>query len=119
MKMNRRQLLASCVVMMAVGASALSGCGKNSGDEYIGSWEEKAQKATIVQIERNGDGFLMKTTSTKRNGQKSSGSVAATLKDGVLNYPNGPVTGTVTYVKKDDEILVSTFAGNFAFTRVK
>jgi hypothetical protein len=72
-----------------------------------------------MEIERNGDGFLIKTTTTKQNGQKNSGSVPAVLKDGVLNFQNGPVTGTMTYVKKDDSVLASTFAGTFPFARLK
>lgn len=107
------------LALATVTALMLSGCGKQGGDEFIGTWQEKARKSTTMQIERNGDNFLMKTTSINSRGEQSTGSVAATLKDGILTYPNGPVTGTVTYVKSDNELLVSTFAGNFTFTRLK
>lgn len=107
------------LALATVTALMLGGCGKKGGDEFIGTWQEKERKATTMQIERNGDGYIMKTTTTNRRGVQSSGSVPATLKDGILTYPNGPVTGTVTYVKSDNELLVSTFAGNFTFTRLK
>jgi hypothetical protein len=119
MNSNRRNVVRSALALAAATALILGGCAKNGGDEFIGTWQEKERKATTMQIERNGDGFLMKTTSTNRRGQQNTGSVPATLKDGILTYPNGPVTGTVTYVKSDNELLVSTFAGNFTFTRLK
>lgn len=118
MNMNRRQVMRSGV-MMALAAAILIGCGKKGGDEYVGNWLDKDRKTTTIQIERNGEGFLMKTTNVNRRGEKSESSIPATLKDGVLNYQNGPAAGTVTYVKAQDEILVSTFAGNLALTRVK
>lgn len=119
MNMNRRQAMRGTLAMVVLGASMLSGCAKNSGNEFLGTWLEKGQKATTMQIERNGDGYLMKTTSVNRRGQQKTGSVAATMKDGTLSFPNGPVTGTVTYIKAQDELLVSSYAGNFAFSRVK
>jgi hypothetical protein len=119
MRANRRHAMRGTLAMMALSVSVLSGCAKNNGGEFLGTWQEKKQKATTMQIERNGDGYLMKTTSTNSRGQQNTGSVPATFKEGTLSFPNGPVTGTVTYVKAQDELLVSTFAGNFAFSRMK
>jgi len=119
MRANRRHAMRGSLAMMALAVSVLSGCAKDNGVEFLGTWQEKVQKATTMQIERNGDGYLMKTTSTNSRGQQKTGSVAATMKDGTLSFPNGPVSGTVTYVKAQDELLVSSFAGNFAFSRVK
>ena len=104
---------------MALAAATLSGCSKNDGNEFLGMWLEKGQQKTTMEIVRNGDGYLMKTVSVNTRGQQKSGSVAATMKDGTLNFPNGLATGTVTYVKAQDELLVSSFAGNFTFSRVK
>ena len=103
--------------VVALAAAMLSGCAKNDGNEYLGRWMEKGQKKTAMEIERNGDGFLMKTTSVNTRGQVKTGSVPATMKDGTLNFPNGSVTGTVTYIKAQDELIVSSFAGNFTFSR--
>lgn len=117
--MKRKQFILGAVSLAVLAGSLLAGCGKKGGEEYVGTWLEKDRRATTIQIERNGDGYLMKTTSTNRRRETSQGTNAATLKDGALNFANGPVTGTVTYVKAQDEILVSTFAGNAAFSRVK
>lgn len=103
--------------IVALAAAVLSGCAKNNGNEFLGRWMEKDKKATAMEIERNGDGYLMKTTSVDSRGQIKTGSVPASMKDGTLNFPNGPVTGTVTYVKEQDELIVSSFAGNFTFSR--
>jgi hypothetical protein len=119
MKMNRRKAIRGTFAIVALGALALTGCAKNDGNEFLGSWLEKGQRTTTMEIERNSDGFLMKTTSVNRRGQQNTGSVPATMKDGTLNFPNGPVTGTVTYVKAQDELIVSSFAGNFTFSRFK
>lgn len=103
--------------IVALAAAVLSGCAKNDGNEFLGRWMEKGKKATAMEIVRNGDGYLMKTVSVNSRGQQTTGSVPATMKDGTLNFPNGPVTGTITYVKEQDELVVSSFAGNFTFYR--
>lgn len=119
MKMNRRKAIRGTFAIVALATSVLSGCAKNGGNDFLGTWLEKGQKVTTMEIERNGDGYLMKTISVNRRGQQKTGSVPATMKDGTLNFPNGPVTGTITYVKAQDELIVTSFAGNFTFSRVK
>lgn len=72
-------------------------------------------------IERNGEGFLinMARKQADSNGKRDAGSAPAILKDGSLDYSNGPVTNTVTYVKANDSLLLSTFVGSLSFVRVK
>ena len=109
----------SAVAVVIAAAAILSGCSGKPGEKFIGKWQGKDRPDTLMEIKRNGDGFVMDMTTTKPNGQKNTGSVPATIKDGVLNYPNGPVTGTVTHVEDKDELFLSTFAGNFQFVRAK
>jgi hypothetical protein len=119
--MKRKQFIFAAISLTVLSGSLLTGCGKKGGEEYLGTWEDKDRHSSTMTIERNGDGYLINMASkqTSSNGQRRTGSVPATLKDGVLNYPNGPVTGTVTYVKSNDSVLVSTFAGTLPFVRVK
>lgn len=119
--MKRKQFVWTAITLAALSCSLLTGCGKKGGDEYVGTWEDKDRHSSTMVIEKNGDGFLINMASKQvaANGERKTGSVPATLKDGVLNYPNGPVTGTVTYVKASDSLLVSTFAGTLPFERVK
>jgi hypothetical protein len=119
--MKRKQFFFAAISLAVLSGTMLTGCGKKGGDEYLGTWEDKDRHSTTMVIEKNGDGFLINMASKQANanGERKTGSVPATLKDGVLNYPNGPVTGTVTYIKANDSILVSTFAGTLPFVRVK
>lgn len=119
--MKRKQFILAVAALTVFSGSLLTGCGKKGGNEYVGTWEDKDRHSSTMVIERNGDGFLINMASKQigANGERKNGSVPATLKDGVLNYPNGPVTGTITYVKANDSILVSTFAGTLPFERVK
>jgi hypothetical protein len=119
--MKRKQFVLAALSLVALSGSLLTGCGKKGGDEYLGTWEDKDRHSSTMVIEKNGDGYLINMASKQvgPNGERKTGSVPATLKDGVLNYPNGPVTGTITYVKANDSILVSTFAGTLPFVRVK
>lgn len=119
--MKRNKFVLAAISLVVLAASLLTGCGKNGGDEYLGTWEDNDRHSSTMVIEKNGDGFLINMASKHvgPNGERKTGSVPATLKEGVLSYPNGPVTGTVTYIKASDSLIVSTFAGNLPFERVK
>lgn len=119
--MKRKKFVLAAVSLVVFSASLLTGCGRHGGDEYLGTWEDQDRHSSTMIIEKNGDGFLINMASKQLgpNGEKKTGSVPATFKDGVLSYPNGPVTGTVTYIKASDSLIVSTFAGNLPFVRVK
>ena len=119
--MKRKQFVLAAITLAALSGSLLAGCGKKGGDEYVGTWEDKDRHSSTMVIEKNGEGFLINMASKQvgANGERKTSSLPATLKDGVLNYPNGPATGTVTYVKASDSLLVSTFVGTFPFERVK
>lgn len=119
--MKRKKFVKFAVALAVLSGCMLSGCSEKGGEKFLGTWEDTDRHSSTMTIEKNGDGFVinMASKNVEQGGGRKTGSVPATLKDNVLNYPNGPVTGTITYVKASDSILVSTFAGTLPFERVK
>jgi hypothetical protein len=116
--MKRKQFICAAISLVALSGSLLTGCAKKGGGEYLGKWEDKDRHMATMTISQNGDGYLISMVNNA-TGTQSGNTIPATYKDGVLNFPNGPATGSITYVKTDDSVLVSGFAGTLTFVRVK
>jgi hypothetical protein len=101
-------------------AAALSACGR-PGKEYVGTWQAKEHTNRSAEIGRNGDNFVIKVTSPSfvQSGKTETNVVAATYKDGMLEFSNGFGTSKVSYVKATDTLLVPTMGGSMEYRRVK
>lgn len=68
----------------------LAGCGGGPGEEYLGKWQRLKFTNQVIQIDRNGDNFIIRETAPN-NGKMQTQNLPATLKDGVLQ-----VSGQIT-----------------------
>ncbi|HEX9200218.1 MAG TPA: hypothetical protein VF865_11710 [Acidobacteriaceae bacterium] len=87
----------------------LIGC--KSGGEFLGKWVNSTNSNDTVQIDRNGDEFLI----TGPDGTK----IGATLKEETLTMAQ-PMTGvTFTYVKSSDTLLSPGVYGQVEYKHAK
>ncbi|WP_157270520.1 hypothetical protein [Azohydromonas aeria] len=91
--MNR---LASCLL---ASAALLGGCSGGSGGEYVGTWVNTKSEKSTLQIERNGEGFIVRNTEPGyfTNGKPETKNLPAMLKDGALQVQIGGF-GPVTFM---------------------
>ena len=74
----------------AVALALLTGCGAESGSEYIGKWVDVKRDVRMLEIERNGGSFLIRNTEPSFfSGKVETQNIPATLKDGVLQLSLG------------------------------
>lgn len=75
---------------MAMALALLTGCGSESGSEYIGKWVDVERDVRTLEIERNGGSFLIRNTEPSFfSGKVETKNIPATLKDGVLQLSLG------------------------------
>jgi len=75
---------------MVVALALLTGCGSESGSEYIGKWVSVESNVRMLEIERNGESFLIRNTEPSFfSGNVETKNIPATLKDGVLQLSLG------------------------------
>jgi hypothetical protein len=73
--------LARALVLMAT----LAGCGAKSGGEYVGKWVNVTYTDHILNIERNGDGFMVRDSHPSFvTGKPETKNIPATYKEGQL-----------------------------------
>jgi len=93
----------------------MTGCiGNGSGDEYIGKWINPNDAKRTLEISRNGENFLIKEGSPS-----GSSSVAAVLKEGLLEFSNGFGSVKLSYVKQNGTLLVPTLFKATEYQKVK
>lgn len=94
----------------------LAGCGANAGKEFLGKWQHVKFEKRSLQIDRNGDNFIVRETSPSiLNGKMQTQNLPATLRDGslrvsgqigtinlVIDDSNGHLTGPGVEYKKAD-----------------
>lgn len=86
------------------------GCTK-AGSEFVGKWVNPSNTADTVQIDRNGDEFLLTGPDSTK--------IGATLKDETLTMA-APMSGiTYTYVKSSDTLLAPGVFGQVEYKRAK
>jgi hypothetical protein len=63
----------------------LAGCGKMQGEEYVGHWVNVQTQEETLDIERNGETFMVRSTTPKFFSRKpKTESYPAVYKDGAL-----------------------------------
>lgn len=68
---------------------ALAGC-HSAGSEYVGKWVNVKSDKRTLQIERNGDSFMLRSTEPSFiTGRIETKNIPATLKDGTLQVQLG------------------------------
>lgn len=105
MRAVRKAIQSTLVLTMLV-----LGCSK-PGSEFLGKWTNAGNPSDSVQVDRNGDEFLI----TGPDGTK----IGATLRDETLNMAS-PMTGiSFTYVKSSDTLLSPGVFGQVEYKRAK
>ena len=86
--------------------AAIAGC-HSAGSEYIGKWVNVKSDQRTMDIERNGESFMLHTTEPSFiTGRIETRNIPATLKDGTLQVQMG--MGSVTLsIDKDTGHLTS------------
>ena len=91
MRLEISALLLVCMV--------LAGC-NNAGSEYVGKWVNVKSDKRTVEIERNGDSFMLRNTEPSFfSGKIETRSIPATLKDGTLQVQMGMGSVTISLDK--------------------
>jgi len=118
MKNMTRSLLA---VLSLTSAIAFSACSKTSpGEEFVGDWQSPTHASEHIQIDRNGDGFMLHDIGQSQiNGKPSETKVPAIYKDGVLQVATGMGTLNFGHDAKNDTLTVPTMGGSSDFSRIK
>ena len=95
MKLNVMKTFLACAAMAL---ALLAGCGAEaggSGNEYIGKWVRVNSDKHTLEIERNGNNFMVRKTGPDRfapidsKDPMKTENIPATLKDGILQMPEG------------------------------
>lgn len=80
-------------------AAILAGCNENSGSEYVGKWVNVRSNNRTLEVERNGDSFMLRETGPGfLTGKIETKNIPATLMDGTLQVQSsglGPVTMSI------------------------
>jgi hypothetical protein len=98
---NIKPVLCAVVAVALVG---MAGCHRGSeGDQFVGKWSDSPQHG-VIEIARNGDGFLVKTW--KPDGRLNS-AVPAVYQDGVLHISSALGAMSFGYDKDHDELTAS------------
>jgi hypothetical protein len=96
------------VVLSAMLLAALVvGCSK-PGSDFVGKWVNTQDASEVLDISRNGDGFLIGA-----NGQN----LGATYKDGALQMDGMMGAVSLTYVKSTDTLLAPGVGGQGEYKR--
>ena len=114
----RKRFILFVVLTLSLASAA---CAKN-GSEYLGKWQDPARpNSGTLEIDRNGDGYLVKITVPGMFGGKpQTTTVPAVAKDGSLQMEGALQGTTLTRVKDTDGLLLSGgFGGNAEMKRVK
>ena len=73
-----------------VALTLLTGCKAELGSEYIGKWVSVKSDKRTLEIERNGESFMIRNTEPSfLNGKMETRNIPATLKEGVLQVSVG------------------------------
>jgi hypothetical protein len=87
-------------------------CSKK-GSEFLGKWKHASNQIEVIEIISNGDNYIMKASGKE---------IPATFNNGNLEIKTnqlGMETITITYVEKDDKIIVNGFNGPQELIRAK
>ena len=74
--------------LAAAAFALLAGCGQ-PGSEYLGKWVSTKNAKTSVEIERNGDSFMVRRTATSFSGKPRTMNLPAMLQGDVLQVSTG------------------------------
>jgi len=99
---------------------SLTACSEK-GNDYIGKWGSKENANRTVQIEKNGESYLVKETkpSMWTKGELETLSIPASYKDGMLQVQTGMGSVNISYVKGSDTLLMPTVGGTAEYKRLK
>lgn len=103
--------LFGCVLLVS---SVLAGCGSNSGSDYLGKWANVRVESNSLEIERNGDGFMIRSVEPGLAGLETK-NIPATMKDGALQTQTGLGVIVMVLDKKTGNLT----NGTSEFKRVK
>lgn len=87
-------------------------CSKK-GSEFLGKWKNASNPSEVIEIIANGENYIMKASGKE---------IPATFNNGNLEIKTnqlGMETITITYVEKDDKIIVNGFNGPQELVRAK
>jgi len=92
-----KNLTKTLLVCITMALALLAGCGESSnvGNEYIGKWVRVDSDKHTLEIEGNGGNFMVRKTEPDHfaridsNDPTKTENIPATLKDGILQMPDG------------------------------
>lgn len=96
----------------------LSACG-NKGPEFEGQWLDTRNGTSLLDIKKNGDEFVIRSSNPKVRGGSPGAPVPAVAKDGKLVLENALGQPTFSYIAESDTLVFASVAGNEEYRRVK
>jgi hypothetical protein len=93
-------------LMCALALLALTtGCGNDSGKEFLGKWVNVKSEKRTVEIVKNGDSYMIRNTGPGLfDGKIVTKNIPATLKDGTLQVQNGMGTSMLAVDKSSGHL---------------
>lgn len=105
------------LIGFSAAAALLAGCGNHGGDEYLGKWVNVKSEKRTLEIERNGEGFIVRNTEPSAwDGKLETKNIPAVLKDGALQVQTGGFGPVMLMVDKATGNLTG---GRLEYKRVK
>lgn len=65
--------------LAVIAAALVTGCGDNNGKEFLGDWVSVRSDKVTLKIERNGDNFMLRSTSPMPYVGLTTDNIPATL----------------------------------------
>lgn len=94
----------------------LVGCSSNAGNEYVGKWVNVKSEKRTVEIERNGESFMIRNTEPSFwDGKIKTENIPAIFKDGTLQIQTGFGATIISIDKASGNLNV----GGAEYKRVK
>lgn len=91
----------SSVILLAM----LFGCSNQGGGEFAGKWVNVKSEKRSLEIERNGDSFMVRETAPSiMDGTMQTKNIPATFKDGMLQINSGFGVSTLAVDKSSGHL---------------
>jgi hypothetical protein len=105
------------VILMA--GFILAGCG-GVADKYIGRWQNVKNPSDVIEIVKNGDGFLLESDQPNMlTGKREESKYPASMSKDGLKVENGFGGVVLSYVKDSDTLVTAGFMGSIEYKRLK
>jgi hypothetical protein len=96
------------------------GACSNQSDKYLGRWQNVKNQSDVIEIVKNGDGFLLQSDQPNMfTGKREESKYPASMSKDGLKVENGFGGVVLSYVKDSDSLVTAGFMGSVEYKRLK